>query len=214
MTPPYRDREHAAQILSLDLARRRISRPLVLGIPRGGVSMARTIADALDGEFDIILARKVPHPDQPEFAVGSVGEDEHVWLGESGERLGFSEEMLREPAQRAIEEIRRRKERLVGERARPEVRGREIILVDDGIATGSTMEAAVHNVKAQGAKRVIVAAPVASREAFDRLQALGCEMCVPLVPADFYAVSQFFERFSQVDERDVRALFEHQNELR
>jgi predicted phosphoribosyltransferase len=199
----FKNRLEAAKQLSESLKDFRGHRPLVLGVPRGAVPMAALIARELGGDLDIVLVHKVGHPDHPEFAVGSVTEEGDVLLGEGARRLGMSEQDLEEQALAEIRELRRRRNLFTPGRGAIAVQGRVVIIVDDGIATGATMTAAVRSLKEKQAARIIVATPVATAEAVERLRLEGAEVRVLSLPRVFYAVSQFYDEFAQVEDDEV-----------
>jgi predicted phosphoribosyltransferase len=182
--------------------------PLVLGVPRGAVPMAERVARELGAELDIILVHKVGHPDHSEYAVGSVTEEGDLYLGEGAKRQGLTEQDLEEHALREIRELKRRRELFTPGRGPVSVAGRLVIVVDDGIATGATMTAAVRSLKEKQAARIIVATPVASMDAVDRLKLEGVEVVVLSVPRIFFAVSQFYEDFTQVEDEEVAAILD------
>jgi predicted phosphoribosyltransferase len=213
MTGPlvFRDRMAAAELLAERLQRRleacspheRAERPLVLGVPRGAVPMANAVAQKIGGDLDIVLVHKVGCPGHEEFAVGSVTEDGDVFLGEGAKRLGLSEPDLEKSALREIEELRRRRNLFTPGRGPVEPKGRVVVIVDDGIATGATMTAAVRSLKERQPARIIVATPVASADAVERLTREGAEVIVLSVPQVFFSVSQFYDDFAQVEDEEV-----------
>ncbi len=200
----FRDRDQAARLLEEKLSDFRGQKPLVLGVPRGAVPMARIIADALDGELDIILVHKFSLPDQPEYAMGAVSEDGDVYLGIGAERMKLDESQVADAAAHEIDRLQAKRRLFTPKKTdKVDVRGRVVILVDDGIATGATMIAAVRSVKDGGAGRVIVASPVVSSQAVARIEMEGAEVRSVLVPENFFAVSQFYEDFEQVEDYEV-----------
>lgn len=201
----FRDREEAARLLAARLEQYRGRRPLVLGLPRGGVPMARIVADALEGDVDVVLVRKLRAPDQPELAIGALDEAGHVVRGEyfSMAPEGYVQDEVRE--QQAVLRARRRQYT----RARPPISptARPVILVDDGMATGATMLAAVHTIRQQRPAQVVVATGVASRQALDQVRAAADEVVCLFAPPHFYAVGEFYEDFAEVgDDQVVAAL--------
>lgn len=203
----FRDRDQAARLLELELSKYRSLNPLVLGVPRGAVPMAKIIAEALGADLDIVLVHKFAAPENPEYALGSVSEDGGVYLGVGAQRAGLSESDVAQSASREIAHLQVRRRLYTPHRRPVDVRDRVVILVDDGIATGATMIAAVRHIRERGAAQVIVAAPVASSEAINRLSSEGAEVAVVYVPTRFAAVSQFYHDFSEVDDSEVvRAL--------
>jgi putative phosphoribosyl transferase len=200
----FKNRQHAAQQLierlSPNYARQN---PLVLGIPRGAVSMARSIADALGGELDVVLVRKLSHPDQPEFAIGAIDETGKAFLTEWA--ADVNPQIVEAEKLRQLKVLRERRARYTPLRQPIDPHDRVVIVVDDGIATGSTMTAALRAVRAQGANQVIGAVAVASPDAASAV-VQECDIMVCLkVSANFFAVGQFFEDFSQLSDQDVIA---------
>ena len=201
----FRNREEAASLLADRLIGYKGLHPLVLGVPRGAVPMARIIADALEGDLDVVLVRKLRAPGQPELALGAVDEAGTVF---EGEYFGVADEAyIRDEMDEQIELLRARRERYT--RAHPPIdpAGRIVIIVDDGIATGSSMLAAVRSVKARNACKVIVAVGVAPPQTLIRMRGEADEVVCLQAPAGFYAVGQFFDDFSEVtDDMVVAAL--------
>jgi putative phosphoribosyl transferase len=202
----FRDREEAARMLARKLRPYRGKNPLVLAIPRGAVPMARIIADDLGGEADVVLVRKLHAPMQPELAIGSIDEHGHVLLTDYARRLeipgGYLEREQQE--QRRILEERRRLYTSVHPPIDPA--GRIAIVVDDGIATGSTMIAALRSVRERKPARLVAAAAVAPAENVDRIRPYADEVVCLATPSDFYAVGQFFMSFEQVSDDEVVAI--------
>jgi putative phosphoribosyl transferase len=203
----FKSREHAAQQLIEKLSPNYLRQnPLVLGIPRGAVSMARVISDALGGELDIVLVRKLSHPDQPEFAIGAIDETGQVFLAEWS--ADVDPQVVEAEKQRQLKVLRERRARYTPMREPIDAYDRIVIVVDDGIATGSTMTAALRAVRARGARKLIAAVAVASPDAA-RAVLQECDNMVCLkVSANFFAVGQFFEDFSQVSDLDVIAVLQ------
>jgi predicted phosphoribosyltransferase len=201
----FKNREEAATLLARRLAAYRGQHPLVLGVPRGAVPMARIIADALDGELDVVLVRKLRAPGQPELAIGAVDETGALLKGHYFDLA--SEEYVREEVRTQQEILRKRRELYA--RAQPAIPpvGRVVIIVDDGIATGASILSAVRAVRTRGARRIVVAVGVAPPASLARLRAEADEVVCLYAPDDFYAVGQFFEEFQEVtDEMVVEAL--------
>ncbi len=205
----FRDRQQAGRQLAERLEGRRAEGLLVLGVPRGGVVVAAEVARRLGAELDITVPRKLRAPHNPELAIGAVGEDGSVYLDErTVAALGVPPDYLQEEVREQLREIQRRRTAYRGDRPPPELGGRTVILVDDGIATGSTMVAAVRSARSRGAAEVVVAVPVAPPEAVRRLRQEGCEVvCVHEDPL-FVAVGQFYEDFTQVSDEEVRAILQ------
>lgn len=206
----FRNREHAAQLLVERLRTNLFKHPLVLGVPRGAVPMAKIIAAGLDGELDVVLVRKLSHPEQAELAIGAVDELGNVFMSDWARDV--DPVYLEAEKQRQLEVLRRRRALYTPARESVDPKGRIVIVVDDGIATGSTMTAALRAVRAQKPKRLIGAVAVASPEAA-RAMLYECDAMVCLnVPRSFRAVEQFFDDFSQVTDEDVVKLLRQQTE--
>uniref|UniRef100_A0A832MJ22 Phosphoribosyltransferase n=1 Tax=Eiseniibacteriota bacterium TaxID=2212470 RepID=A0A832MJ22_UNCEI len=208
----FRDREHAATLLAARLDAWRGRRPLVLAIPRGAVPMGRTLARALEGDLDVVLVHKVGAPYQPEFAIGAVDES-GAWHAEAHARsMGIDPGWLAAECARQVARLRERRAAWSPGRAALDPAGRVAIVVDDGIATGATMDAAVRLLRARGPERIIVAAAVASPEAVTRLRRAADEVVALHVPRDFRAVSLWFEDFAQVEDDEVAAILAAERE--
>jgi len=206
----FKSREYAAQLLI-----ERLSpccgnqNPLVLGVPRGAVPMAGIMAEALAGELDVILVRKLSHPEQPEFAIGAVDESGNTFLAEWA--ADVDPQFVEAEKQRQLTVLRGRRARYTPWREPIDPNDRIVIVVDDGIATGSTMTAALRTVRAKKPKKLIGAVAVASLDAA-RAMVHECDVMVCLnVAAEFFAVGQFFEDFTQVSEQDVIAALRKSN---
>jgi putative phosphoribosyl transferase len=201
----FKSREHAAQLL---VERLRTSyknkNPLVLGVPRGAVPMAKIIADALGGELDVVLVHKLTHPEQAELAIGAIDEEGNAFVNDWAADLDPA--YLAAEKKRQLAVLRERRTRYTPLRKSIDPQGRIVIVVDDGIATGSTMTAALRAIRSRQPKKLVGAVAVASPDAA-RSMMHECDAMVCLnVPADFYAVGQFFADFSQVTDDDVVAI--------
>lgn len=202
----FRNRDEAARQLAARLSAYTGQHVLVLGLPRGGVPMGRVIADALDGDLDVVLVRKLRAPGQPELAIGAVDEAGTVLKGVYFDRV--ADAYLREEIRAAREVLRSRRQRYTGVRAPIDPAGRIVILVDDGIATGSSMLAAIHAVRARRPAKIVVAVGVAPPETLARLRAEADEVVCLHAPDHFHAVGQFFADFSEVTDEMVMAALE------
>lgn len=202
----FKDREHAAGLLAQRLISYRGKNPLVLGIPRGAMPMASIIAEELGGELDVVLVRKIGAPEQPELAIGSVDEAGNVYLSDYVSELGVSKEYLKRETERQLAILRRRRAIYTPNRSPIDPAGRIAIVVDNGIATGATMIAALRAVRAKKPRKLIGAVAVAPPETVARLEQEVDDLVCLKVPPDFYAVGQFFEDFSQVTDEEVVAL--------
>jgi predicted phosphoribosyltransferase len=200
----FRDRDQAGLKLAETFAARGIAAEVVLAIPRGGVSVALPLAQHLATPIDVVIVRKIGAPGDPEYAIGAVDPDGTVDV----RAHGVADSYVRAAAARELEEIRRRERLYRGGRPAPELRGRSVVVVDDGVATGATALRALRYVRRAGAARVIFAAPVASSEAVESLSAEADEVVVLETPAFFASVSQAYGRFPQVEDAEVIAALE------
>lgn len=203
----FQDREDAARQLAQEFKGRPLHDPLVLAIPRGGVVTGAVLARGLNAELDVVLSRKLRAADQPELAVGAVGEDGQVYLNPGAqERLEVTQEYLDGERRHQLAEIARRKKLFRAVRPQATIAGRSVIVTDDGIATGATMIAALQSVKGHKPRELIVAVPVASP---DRLAEVSrwCDEVVCLIRTPYlWAVGQFYEDFTQVEDEEVVGL--------
>lgn len=203
---PFRDRLEAGALLADRLAT--ISLPhdtVVLAVPRGGVPIAAAVADRLGLQLDVIVAHKIGAPFNPEFAVGAVTADGTVLL-ETWADEAADEAYLARAAEAEISRARERETRLRGSLAKTPVAGHDAIVIDDGIATGATVHVAVLAAQKEGARRTIVASPVAAPESAQRLRAVADDVVVLAAPPSFIALSQWYAHFDQLDDHDVAAM--------
>ena len=204
----FKNRQHAAQLLVDRLRGSYKNRnPLVLAVPRGAVPMAKYIADALAGELDVVLVHKLTHPDQPELAIGAIDEQGNAFISDWAADLDPT--YLEAEKKRQLAVLAKRRATYTPARQSIDPKGRIVIVVDDGIATGSTMTAALRALRGHKPKKLVGAVAVASPDAA-RAMLHECDSMVCLnVPAEFYAVGQFFDDFAQVTDEEVIAILKH-----
>lgn len=202
----FENRIEAAKLLAERLDPYRGRNPLVLGIPRGAVPMAEVIANALEGELDVVLVRKLRAPQQPEYAIGSVSESGDVYVGDAVERLGIDSSYVDREVERQLETIRQRRRAYTPRREPISPVGRMAIVVDDGVATGWTMIAALRAVRAANPEKLVAAMAVAPPQAARRMEKEADELVCLATPESFYAVGQFFADFGEVTDEDVAAI--------
>ncbi|MBE8472274.1 phosphoribosyltransferase [Streptomyces justiciae] len=204
----FRDRSHAGRELAARLLSRQekgvLPHPVVLALPRGGVPVAREVADALDAPLDVLVARKIGMPFQEEYGVGALaGDDPPLFDAQAMDRTGLSESALADVVERERAEAHRREERYRRGRPAPDLRGRTAIIVDDGVATGSTARAALHHVRRQAPERVVLAVPVCSPQAAELLSGEADDVVCLYQPDAFRSVGQWYDDFEQLTDEDV-----------
>lgn len=202
---PFYDRFEASHFLSWRLQKFKDENPLVLAIPRGAVAMADIISTELDWDMDIILVKKLSAPSHKELAIGSINEFGDVYLSSNASAYA-DEDYIAKEASAKQEQLADYRKRFYHFKEPQDVKDRTVIIIDDGIATGSTMLSAVITVKEKGAKKVVVAAPVASESAYKMLKLAADEVVFLDVPENFYAVAQFYENFPQINDQEVEKI--------
>ncbi len=201
----FQNREEAAHLLASRLQAYRGRSPLVLAIPRGAVPMARIIADSLGGDLDVVLVRKLGAPGNPEFAVGSIDERGHVYLSDFANMEGPNGEYLEREKRAQMHTLAARRKLYTPIRPPLDPAGRVVIVVDDGIATGATMIAALRAVRDRHPARLIAATAVAPPETIKKIRNEADAVVCLETPAFFYAVGEFFREFDQVSDEQVIA---------
>jgi predicted phosphoribosyltransferase len=202
----FADRTDAARRLAAALGRYRAKNPLVLAIPRGAVEMGRVLADALGGELDVVLVRKLRSPGSAEFAVGAIDETGWAYVAPYAAQYGADAAYLEAEKRVQLETLRRRRAEYTPARPPIDPKGRVAIVVDDGLATGATMLAALHAARAKSPARLVCAVPVAAPDSLELVRSHCDELVCLEAPGDFYAVGQFYRVFAQVDDEEVVAL--------
>ncbi|WP_066708344.1 phosphoribosyltransferase [Curvibacter delicatus] len=202
----FRDRQEAADQLAGSLKAYQGKKPLVLAIPRGAVPMAKLIAERLGGDFDVVLVRKLRAPWQPELAVGSVDESGWTYIAPFAESMGADDKHLAEEKRKQLETIRQRRAQYTPLRPHIDPAGRTVIVVDDGLATGATMIAALHGLRQQNPAKLVCAVPVAPPDTLAKVRELADEVVCLQAPEFFQAVGQFYRHFPQVEDEEVIAL--------
>ena len=203
----FKNREDAALQLAKRLKARRLRNPLVLAIPRGGVVVGAVLARELDAGLDVILARKLRAPHHPELAIGAVSEDGDMYLNALATQVpGVTEDYLGRERDHQLAEIGRRRRLFREVRPEAHVSGRSVILTDDGIATGSTMLAALRVLNTRTPHEIIIAIPVAPPEMIEQLSGQCQHLECLLAPTDFGAVGRFYRDFEQVSDAEVLGL--------
>ena len=205
--PLFLDRRDAGQRLAERLEHLREENPVVIGLPRSGVPVAYEVASALEAPLDVAIVRKLGAPFQPEYALGAIGEEDVVFLNPDAVGiLGVSDQELERVKSRERSELERRQRLYRGDHPPLSVRGRTVILVDDGIATGASASAAARVLRRRGAARVVLAVPVGPPGAGERFGEEVDEFFCLEAPADFFAVGPYYEDFGQTSDEQVEEL--------
>ena len=202
----FANRIAAAEQLAAALSEYRDKHPLVLAIPRGAVPMAKVIAGELNGELDVVLVRKLRAPGNPEFAIGSVDESGWVYLADYASQVGADKEYIRNEVSIQLETIRQRRSQYTPVWQPVDPAARIVIVIDDGLATGSTMLAALHALKAKQPAELVCAVPVAPPDTLKKVRGNADRLICLSTPINFGAVAQFYMDFPQVTDEEVIAI--------
>ena len=205
----FRNRVEAGRKLAMALADYKGKEVVVLGIPRGGVVVASEVARALGAPLDLVVTRKIEAPGEPEYALGAVTQEGDVIMDrQAAESLGASQAYLEDQIRKKREEVKERMERLRGNAPYPELEGKVVIIVDDGIATGSSVGAAVISVKKRKPREIVVAVPVAPADSVKTLSEEGAKVVCLETPRLFFAIGEFYGNFDQVEDLEVRKILD------
>jgi putative phosphoribosyl transferase len=200
----FRDRIEVGKLLARRISALKVSNPIVLAIPRGGVPVAKEIALALHVPLDLVITRKIGAPGQPEFAIGAVTQDGNAIVDEETVNMfGISREYIQEERTRQMHEIQERMRKYRGSKPYPNLEGKTVVIVDDGIATGNTMIAAIESLRRQKPSSIIIATGVAPKETVAKLSKVADRVICLDSPEPFYAIGQFYENFDQVEDEEV-----------
>ncbi|WP_394739502.1 phosphoribosyltransferase [Natronococcus roseus] len=200
----FANRSDAGDRLAAELEDRGIEADVVLGIPRGALPVARPVADALGADLGVVVARKLGAPSNPELAIGAVASDGSVWLNDDlVDRLGVSESYLEDVREREAANARKKADRYRGGEPLPELAGKRVVVVDDGVATGATAIACLRQVREAGAERVVLAIPVGAPDTIAALESEADEVIALVAPGNFRAVGQFYRDFGQVTDEEA-----------
>lgn len=199
----FRDRDEAASRLAERLKAYKGKNPLILAIPRGAVPMAKIIAKKLGGDFDVVLVRKLRAPHQPELAIGSVNESGWTYHADYAALYGANADYIDSEKQAQMDTIRQRRAQYTPVRPPIDPAGRIVIVIDDGLATGATMIAALHGLRAMKPAQLICAVPVSPPDTLAKVADLADDVVCLETPSFFQAVGQFYRYFPQVDDDEV-----------
>lgn len=201
----YKNRADAARLLAVALEKYKGAHPLVLAIPRGAVPMGRIIATALEGDLDVVLVRKLWAPFNPELAVGAIDESGWSHIAPYAFRVGADATYLEQEKAAQLAVLQRRRALYTPKRAPFDAKGRVVIVVDDGLATGASMKAALHAVREQNHARLVCAVPVAAPDGLEAIRPLADEVVCLHAPPGFRAVGLYYDVFPQVEDAEVCA---------
>lgn len=198
----FHDRTHAAFLMAHELRKYHRENAIILAIPRGGVPIGYTIAHQLVLPLEVVLVKKIGHPGNPEYAIGSVSSTELIL----SDTVGISEEYIQSEIKRLRKVMQEKYQVFMNGNKPTNLKGKIAILVDDGLATGNTMLACIEHVRKSDPKKIVVAVPVSSTSAHRKVKDRADELICLYTSADFYAVGQFYENFSEVTDDTVTQL--------
>lgn len=205
----FPNRNEAGRQLAAELSTYATESPIILALPRGGVPVAYEVARALGGQLDVWVVRKIGVPWHPELGVGAVAEDGYVYLNQDIlDNIGFSGPALTRAITQQRREVEDRVVKFRGGHPRPVLRDRTVIMVDDGIATGGTVRAAIRSIRSQQPKTLVLAVPVAAADIATTLASEVDRLVCLRTPRDLYAIGLWYDDFTQVPDQDVVALLE------
>ncbi len=203
----FKDRMEAAKLLLLKLEKYRNQNMIIAGIPRGAMPMAKLISDDLKGTLTTVLVHKIPHPTNEEFAIGCIGLSGHLSLSSYAQEFGVSDTYIQAAKIHQMQILKNRKD--LYHLQDIEMKGKNVIIIDDGIATGFTLKCAINEIKLKGAHKIIVAVPVASSDVARDIQNLVDEFICLYITQHLSSVGQFFKSFPQVSDSEVRGLLDN-----
>ena len=210
----FQNRTDAGQRLAARLIHLRDQAPVVLALPRGGVAVGLEVARALRAPLDLVLVRKIGAPFQPELAIGAIADGGHIEAVFNPDLVELAPETwIKEETARQVKELERRRAVYLGHRPRVPIKGHTAILVDDGIATGATMRAALRAVRREDPKRLVLAVPVASPDTVSDLMSEADEVVCLHTPSSLRAISLFYDDFRQLEDADVIRLLDEAERL-
>ena len=204
----FSDRIDAGEQLGAAVDDHELDADIVLAVPRGGLPVGRAVADALGVPLDIVVASKIGAPGNPEYAIGAVASDGTVWRNEQGVGRRVDEDYFEREREKEREIARHKAETYRGERSAPDLAGKTVVVVDDGVATGSTVRACLRMLEAAETERVVLAVPVGPPTTIRELETLADEVICLEQPRRFSGVGQFYRRFGQVTDEEAMAFLE------
>lgn len=205
----FSDRTDAGEQLAAALADRGVEPDVVLAIPRGGLPLGRAVADGLDAPLDVVVAKKIGAPGNPEYAIGAVAADGTVWRNEEGIRAtGADDEYVERKSAEEAASAREKAERYREDGAELALDGETVVVVDDGVATGATARACLAQVRDAGATRVVLAVPVGPPDSIRELRALADDVVCLRAPSTFMGVGGYYDDFGQVSDEEAMAYLE------